>query len=330
MFRIFIVWRYHPFSLRRPVIAREKAGADRVYRGLKSNNYRVTYRLRDMRKRILLVLPIVCIFAILIAGCTSLFGSTNTTTTPAPLAGSVPATVSPVLTTSVTPAGDAVTPVPTLSTECSNLITASAADQVFLKFVTDNNIVTRINGLVQGDCTKVAADPVYHLVTTSAVPQTSGLAQARMYLISATSYCRNPDSTAKNNTASDLAKFADKQDQYLAFLYACHIQISANASAVTGGEKLVINSVQGPQTFSGNSNSVKKFSVSQGGYKFSTTYSGNDNITVRITNIYGKTVAEPFTVTGPYSGSSSVDLSAGEYFMTIEATAPYLIKMQPS
>lgn len=283
-----------------------------------------------MRKRILLVLPIVCILAILIAGCTSLTGSANTTTTPAPQADSVPATVSLGLTTTVTPAGDAVTPVPTLSAECSNLITASAADQAFLKFVTDNNIVTRINGLVQGDCTKEAADPVYHLVTTSAVPQTSGLAQARVYLISATSYCRNPDSTAKNNTASDLAKFAEKQDQYLAFLYACHIQISANASAVAGGEKLVINSARGPQTFSGNSNSVKKFSVSQGGYKFSTTYSGNDNITVRITNIYGKTVAEPFTVTGPYSGSFNVNLSAGEYYMTIEATAPYLMKMQQS
>jgi len=283
-----------------------------------------------MRKRILLVLPIVCILAILIAGCTSLTGSANTNTTPASQADSVPATVSPGLTTAVTPAGDVVTPVPTLSTECSNLITASAADQAFLKFVTDKNIVTRINGLAQGDCTKDAADPVYQLVTTSTVPQTSGLAQARMYLISATSYCRNPDSTAKNNTASDLAKFADKQDQYLAFLYACHTEISANASAVAGGEKLFINTVQGPQTFSGNTNSVRKFSVSQGGYKFSTTYSGNDNFTVRITNIYGKTVAEPFAVTGPYSGSSSVNLSAGEYYMTIEASAPYLMKMQQS
>jgi len=102
------------------------------------------------------------------------------------------------------------------------------------------------------------------------------------------------------------------------------------ASAVAGGEKLFINTVQGPQTFSGNTNSVRKFSVSQGGYKFSTTYSGNDNFTVRITNIYGKTVAEPFAVTGPYSGSSSVNLSAGEYYMTIEASAPYLMKMQQS
>jgi hypothetical protein len=297
---------------------------------LKSNNYRATNKLNDMRKRILLALPIVCIIAILFAGCTSLTGSAATNATPAPQAESVPATVSPVLTTAVTPAGDVVTPAPTLSAACSDLITASGADQVFLKFVTDNAIVTRINALAQGDCTKDAADPVYQLVSTSTVPQTTGLVQARMYLISATSYCRNPDSAAMNNTASDLAKFEDNQDQYLAFLYACHIQISANASAVAGGEKLVINSVEGAQTFSGNTNSVRKFSVTQGGYKFSTTYSGYDNFTVRITNIYGKTVAEPFTVTGPYSGSTVVNLSADEYYMTIEASAPYLIKMVQS
>ena len=77
-----------------------------------------------------------------------------------------------------------------------------------------------------------------------------------------------------NNTASDLAKFEDNQDQYLAFLYACHIQISANASAVAGGEKLVINTVEGPQTFSGNTNSVRKFSVTQGEYKFSSDLLG--------------------------------------------------------
>ena len=297
---------------------------------MKSNNYRVTYKLNDMRKRILLALPIVCIIAILFAGCTSLTGSAAANVTPAPQAESVPATVSPDLTTAVTPAGDIVTPVPTLSAACSNLITASGADQAFLKFVTDNNVVTRINGLAQGDCTKDAADQVNQLVTTSAVPQTSGLVQARMYLISATTYCQNPDSTAMNNTASDLAKFEDNQDQYLAFLYACHIQISANASAVAGGEKLVINTVEGPQTFSGNTNSVRKFSVTQGEYKFSSTYSGYGNFTVRITNIYGKTVAEPFTVTGPYSGSTVVNLSNGEYYMTIEASAPYLMKMVQS
>ena len=235
---------------------------------MKSNNYRVTYKLNDMRKRILLALPIVCIIAILFAGCTSLTGPAVTNATPAPQAESVPATVSPDLTTAVTPAGDVVTPAPTLSAACSDLITASGADQAFLKFVTDSTIVTRINALAQGDCTKDAADPVYQMVSTSTVPQTSGLAQAREYLISATTYCRNPDSTAMNNTASDLAKFEDNQNQYLAFLYACHIQISANASAVAGGEKLVINSVEGAQTFPGIPIRLKNSVLPKGGINF--------------------------------------------------------------
>ena len=151
-----------------------------------------------------------------------------------------------------------------------------------------------------------------------------------MYLISATTYCQYPDSNSTNNTEADLAKFEDAQNQYLDLLYSCHIQISANASSVAGGEQLAIHAVEGPQTFSGNTNSIKKFSVTQGEYKFSSTYSGFGNFTVLITNIYGKTVAEPFAITGPYSGSATVNLSNGEYYMTINASAPYLIKMDQS
>jgi len=281
-----------------------------------------------MQKRILLILTFISIVTILVAGCTDINGS-NTVSTPTPQTSSAAVNVTPNLTLAET-SGGAVTPAPTLSQACGDLMSTSGADQAFLNFVDDNRMVIRINSLASDNCNKLQADPLNQLVKTSVIPQTSGLAQGRSYLLSATTYCQNPDAAAPDNTRSDLAKFEDKRDQYSDFLYSCQIEISQNASAVVGGEKLEINSVLGPQTFSGNGNSVKKFRVTAGEYKFTTTYSGAGNFTVHITNIYGKTVADPFNTTGPYSGSAVVNLPAGEYYMSIEASAPYLIRMTQS
>jgi hypothetical protein len=263
---------------------------------------------------------------ILVAACTNV-PSTNITSTPALQTDYGAVTVASTPTSVETSPPGGVTAVPTLSAACSDLIAASGDDLVFLNFVNNNNIVTRINGLAHGDCSKIPAQQLNQLVKTSATPQTSGLAQARMYLISATTYCQAPDLAAPNNTETDLGKYEDKMDQYQALVYSCQSEISANASSAPGGEKLVLNSVQGPQTLSGNGNSVKKFSVTKGGYKFSATYAGSGNFTVYITNIYGKTVAGLFNETGPYSGSTTVNLPSGEYYMSIEASAPYLIKL---
>jgi len=207
---------------------------------------------------------------------------------------------------------------------CNDLVSASGADQAFLDYVDDTRLVTRINDLATGSCNKSQANSLYQVATTSTVPQTTGLVMGRLSLISATTYCQDPDPAAPDNTLTDWQNLLMDGPQYRDFLYACHIEISANASAVAGGEKLDLKNLYGPQTFSGTDNSVKKFSATQGNYKFTVTYSGFGNYTVYITNIYGKTLAEPFhDVIGPYSGSSAtVTLPAnGEYYMSIEASA---------
>lgn len=275
----------------------------------------------------LLPFLILCMVMLLVAGCIDSNNAGNTSSTQVPQAESALVTITPGQTTEATPAIASVTTVPTLSPVCSNLITASGADQAFLNFVDDNRIVTRISSLTGDNCNKLQADPLNQQVKTSVSPQTYGLAQGRSYLLSATAYCQNPDASASDNTKSDLAKFEDKRNQYAELLYSCHSEISKNASGVVGGEKLELNCVQGPQTFSGNGNSVKKFRVTDGDYKFSTTYSGSGNFTVIITNIYGKTVSEPFNTNGPYSGSVTVNFPAGDYYMSITASAPYLIRM---
>ncbi len=283
-----------------------------------------------MRKSIILTLLIVGIVTVLAAGCTNIAGSTNNATTPTPQINSVVVTVPQIPTSAETSTSDVVTAAPTLSTTCGDLISASGDDQAFLNFVNDNNIVTRINGLASGDCSKLPAEQLDQLITTGAIPQTSSLAQARVYLISATTYCQDPDSAAPNNTETDLGKFENGINQYQNLVYSCQDQISANASAVAGGEKLVMNNIEGPQTFSGSGNSVKEFTVTEGGYNFAVTYAGYDNFIVHITNNYGKPIDELFNETGPYSGSTSVNLPAGKFYMSIEASAPYLIKMTPS
>ncbi|HNX18300.1 MAG TPA: hypothetical protein PKM50_08265 [Methanoregula sp.] len=283
-----------------------------------------------MQKRILLPFLIISIVMILVSGCTDTNGSINTTSAPALKTAAPVANVTPDVTQVTTSAGSAVTPAPTLSQACSDLIPASAADREFLEYVDDNRIVTRINSLANDSCNKLVADKLKQQVITSPVPQTTILTNGRAYLLSATSYCQKPDAAAPDNTKSDLLKFEEKQDQYLDLLYSCHIEISQNASAVFGGEKLEMKSDLGPQTFTGNRNSVKKFRVTDGGYKFSATYSGFSNFTVHITNIYGKTVVDPFSTNGPYSGSATVNLSSGEYYMSIEASGPYILKMTQS
>jgi hypothetical protein len=288
------------------------------------------YNLRDMRKSIILSLLIVGILTILVAGCTNITGSTNNSTTPTLQIGYVAVTVPSTPTSAETSTSDVVTAVPTLSTACGDLISASGDDQTFLNFVSDNNIVTRINGLAYNNCSIIPAEQLNQLITTGAIPQTSSLAQARVYLISSTTYCQNPNSAAPNNTETDLGKFENGINQYQNLVYSCQNQISANASSVAGGEELVMNNIEGPQTFSGSGDSVKEFTVTDGGYSFAATYAGYDNFIVHITNNYGKPIDELFNETGPYSGSTSVNLPAGEFYMSIEASAPYLIKMTQS
>ena len=209
-----------------------------------------------MRKSIILSLLIVGIVTILVAGCTNITGSTNNATTPAPQINTVAGTVPQTPTSAETSPSDVVTAVATLSATCSDLISASGNDQTFLNFVNDNTIVTRINVLASGDCSNIPAAQLNQLITTGAIPKTSSLAQARMYLISATKYCQNPDSAAPNNTETDLGKFETGINQYQNFVYSCQDQISANDSSVAGGEKLVMNNIEGPQIFSGSGNSV--------------------------------------------------------------------------
>ncbi|MGB8219253.1 MAG: hypothetical protein WCE46_02585 [Methanoregula sp.] len=288
------------------------------------------HNLRVMRKSIILSLLIVGIVAVLVAGCTNIPGSTNNASLPTPQIDYVAVNVSQTPTSAETSTRDVVTAAPTLSTACGDLISASGDDQAFLNFLNDNTIVTRINGLASGDCSKIPAEQITQLITTGAIPQTSSLAQARMYLISATKYCQNPDSAAPNNTETDLGKFENGINQYQNLVYSCQDQISANASSVAGGEKLVMNNIEGPQTFSGSGNSVKEFTVTEGGYSFAATYAGYDNFIVHITNNYGKPIDELFNETGPYSGGTSVNLPAGKFYMSIEASAPYLIKMTQS
>jgi len=279
-----------------------------------------------MRKITFFSLLIICITMILIAGCTNVTGSTNTTSTPTPQDMTVTVTPTPMLVETST--SGVVTVAPTISTTCGDLISDSGADQAFLNFVNDNYLATRIKGLAYGNCSRIPADQLHQLIITSAIPQTHSLAQARVYLISATTYCQNPDSAAQNNTETDLEKFEKGMNEYQNLVYSCQNQIRANASSVVGGETLAMNNIVGPQTFSGKGNSAKKFSVAEGEYKFSTTYAGDGNFIVHISNTYGKT--ELFNKTGPYSGSTIVNLTTGEYYMNIEASAPYLIKMTHS
>jgi hypothetical protein len=282
-----------------------------------------------MQNRILLPFLILGMVMILVAGCTDSGGSANTpASTPAAPTASAADNTTPDLTPAATAAAGAVTTVPTLSPVCSDLLMASGADQAFLDFVNGYRIVDKVNSLANDSCTKSQADLLNQQVMTSAIPRTNGLAQARKYLVSATTYCQYPDSAAPENTLADLAKFEEARDEYLDLLYACHIEISINASAVAGGEKLDLRNLEGPQMFSGTGNSVGKFIATQGTYKFTVTYSGSGNYTVQITNVYGKTIAEPFHITGPYTGSALVTIPAnGEYYMTIGASAPYLMKM---
>jgi hypothetical protein len=105
---------------------------------------------------------------------------------------------------------------------------------------------------------------------------------------------------------------------------------SENAGSAASGANIVTNNIQGPRSFTGDTDSVQEFGVNQGGYVFSANYNGDDNFIVWITDNQGNKINLLFNTIGYYSGSEIVNLPAGQYYLDIHATGPYTINMAQS
>ncbi|MGA7798095.1 MAG: zinc ribbon domain-containing protein [Methanoregula sp.] len=105
---------------------------------------------------------------------------------------------------------------------------------------------------------------------------------------------------------------------------------SESAASAASGANVVTNNIQGPRSFTGNTDSVQPFSVNQGGYIFTATYDGTDNFIVWITDTSGNKISLLFNTIGSYSGSKIVNLPTGQYYLDIQATGPYTINMAQS
>jgi hypothetical protein len=105
---------------------------------------------------------------------------------------------------------------------------------------------------------------------------------------------------------------------------------SESAASAASGANIVTNNIQGPRSFTGDSDSVQEFGVNEGGYIFTANYQGTDNFIVHITDGSGNTINYLFNEIGPYSGSTIVNLPTGQYYLSIEASGPYSINMAQS
>lgn len=188
-----------------------------------------------MRKGISLLILVVFIELILAAGCVNLLMN-KMIATPTPSSQLVTVTTTPAPT--AIPSAATVTTTTTLSPTCAALKSNAAADGAFLNFVSNSNIMSQINGLIFGfgtigydSCSEITpAEQLNQQILSGPAPQSSSLIQARMDLISATTYCqiRPPLSTTVINTETDLGKFANDMNEYRGLLESCEVKDNTN------------------------------------------------------------------------------------------------------
>lgn len=281
-----------------------------------------------MKQGYIVVLSAVLITGtVLLGGCATDLVSIGVTDTPIPevvdySGRETPAVQAPVTTTTVKHSG-IVSPAPTLSAACQDLLAATDDDKAFMKAMTDKNVYAGICSLTNDECTIGAATEISQVISTSPKPKTPLLVQARKQLLSASTYCFDPaDSASRNRTRDDLDTYVSRMSEYAFLVSSCPDQ--------TGGD--IIASLKKPMEkqaetlFRGTGNDVQSFFVrGYGNSTFFLSYSGNGNFVVMLQDTRIKNVDLLANSAGTYKGKKSLPLDKGRYSVNVTASGPWSI-----
>jgi hypothetical protein len=272
------------------------------------------------------------IFTVLVMGMMLLSGcATDTfsigvpdTPTPEPVEGpvQVPSAVqSPV--TPLFPSGT-VTPAPTLSAACRDLLAAMDDDRAFMKTMTDRKVYAGICSLAIDNCTIRAATEISQAISTSPKPKTPLLVQAREQLLSASTYCFDPaNSVSQNRTRDGLDTYVSRMSQYAFLVSSCPGQSEGDiiASLKKPMDK------QGETLFRGTGNAVQPVNIrGHGNITFFLSYAGTSNFIVMLQDTQVRNIELLANSAGSYEGKRSLPpLNQSRYSLNITATGPWSI-----
>jgi len=255
---------------------------------------------------------IPCIFAILVIAMSLMAGCAEEE----PVAA--PPTPTPTPTPSPTPE-----PTPTLSPACQDLNSAADEDVAFLKFLSNNSMYTRVNALASTDCKLIAAAQRNEMISKGPKPKTPLLSDARKYLMSATTYCYEPETgTAKSRTRDDVESYIGKMSAYADLVYSCTETFDRDTS--TRLENSL--DVNGAKVFRGSENSVNVFNVKHEGKRIiSMTYDGQTNFSVSLKKVGGNTTKLHESFARPWAGTATQNLESQNYELLVTAEGPWRI-----
>lgn len=214
-------------------------------------------------------------------------------------------------------------PSPTLPAECQELFSAADDDKAFIKAMTDNDVYTRISLLSVNECTVGAATEISQVISTSPKPESLLLVKARRQLLSASTYCLDPeDSASRNRTRNDLDRYVSHMSEFAFLSASCQGRPDKNSLALLkkSMEK------QGEILFRGTGHDVQYFTVrGYGNSTFFLAHSGTGNFMVMLQDSRVNNVNLLANSAGSFEGKRSLPLDKGRYSLNVTATGPWSV-----
>jgi len=196
-----------------------------------------------------------------------------------------------------------------------------------MNYVNNYDIVSRLSSLVKSGCDKTAAAQINQLLLKSPMPKSSALIEVRKYLISASTYCQDPNSAAPGRTYEDILASSNKIQEYSDLITTCKSELDNSGSQ--GSDNIETSS--GSLKYTGSGDDIRSFSVtSGGGFIVSGTNSGNSNFIVHITDTSGSVEDFVFNEIGPYSGKKIIRIGAGKHYLDVNAEGSWTIIITPA
>lgn len=218
--------------------------------------------------------PVVLAVSVIMSGCSTDIVSIGVEEPPTPQAverlspgvHSVP----PAAGTTV-PARTTVPPSPEIPPECRDLAAAADADRAFIKATAGRNVYANLSSLEKGDCSIFPATMTGQMITLSPKPGSPLLADAREKLMSAASWCLDPENTAtRGRIRDDLDGYVAIMSRYAFMVSSCgdrygeETAVSLKKAVQKEGEILLRGTGPAVQSFNtlGSYNTTFAFSCS--------------------------------------------------------------------
>lgn len=273
--------------------------------------------------------PVVLVISVIMSGCSTDIVSIGVEETPTPQAVDRPLPgvhrVAPAAGTTV-PARTTVPAPPEISQGCRDLAAASDADRAFIKTITDRNLYANLSSLEKGDCSIYPATMTGQMISRSPKPESPLLADAREKLMSAASWCLDPENTAtRGRIRDDLDSYVAIMSRYAFMVSSCgdrygeETAMSLKKAVQNEGEILLRGTGPAVQSF----NTVGSYNTT---FAFSCTGS---SCVVMLQSADTRNIGLIANCAGSCEGKRSIGLNTARYSLNVSASGPWSVLITP-